>query len=176
MKTILALSLIFAGVHAFAEANPTKAFSQNMTDLVDRLPKDPTGADLSCSSASGNTALFAALPGDLTGTAVVMQLKGQLSADVDTKYVQEAAARGFDVAREIKGDLNVGKIVEDGAKNLSLSAKSSKEVRFVLKTVPGTTRSTITDGGATGTIRFDALLSARGLNNIRVSCVQEWAL
>ena len=107
MKAVLALSLLLAAANAFA-ANPGRAFSQGLSDLVDRLPKDPTGADLKCSSASGKTGVFATLPGELKGTAVVIKLNGVVSADIDAPYVNEAQVRGFDVNRELS-NLRIGK-------------------------------------------------------------------
>ena len=181
MKTLLALSLVLAGAQAFA-GSPGKAFSQGMTDVVMRLPKDPTGADLTCSSESGRTGLYAALPGDLKGTAVLIKVDSTITADIDQAYADEAKARNFDVQKELS-NLAITKIDENNkvdargkVSKIEFTSKTAKETRFSLVTVPGTTRTVTKDGGAEGTISFQGLLSTRGLKNVQVSCVEEWSL
>jgi hypothetical protein len=170
MKLVLALSLVLASASAFAGTNPKKAFSQGLTDLVQRMPGDATGADLYCSSASGKTGVFAALPGDLNATAVVIKINDKISADVDNTYVDNSAQREFDVKKELPF-ATVSKIVQENSKAFNLNSKE-----FKLVEIAGTSKSKITDGGATGVVHFDALLSTRTAKNIRISCVQDWAL
>jgi|GEM_PF-5373092 len=171
MKTVLALSLVLMGAQAFA-ASPSKAFSQGMTDLVMRLPKDPTGVDLTCSSESGRTGLFATLPGDLKGTAIVVKNESSITTDVDAAYVGEAKAREFDVQSELS-KVNVTKIEET---EKALVSKTAKETRLSLVTIAGSKRSVIRDGGAEGKVTFRALLSTGDLKNVEVNCVKEWSL
>jgi hypothetical protein len=123
---------------------------------------------MTCVSATGKTGLFSSMPGELKGTAVVISVNDEITADVDADYVKEAAARQYDVQKELQG-VAVTKINMDEKGDLSTS-------RFSMKTIPGTKKSRITNGGQDGTIKFKAKLSTRGMKDIVVSCTQEWAL